>query len=76
MSLLSNAHGFGAPTRCLTKFLNDAGYLRTIKIERHGRKHRLSILNTKRTVIEYKDHASLAAANVQALDLVTNGAWA
>ena len=58
------------------KYLNDAGCLRTIRIERRGRKHRLSILNTTRAVIAYKDHASRKAANAQALDLVTNGSWA
>jgi len=66
-------HGFGAPTTCLTKFLNDAGYLRTIKIERRGRKYRLSILNTKRTVIAFKDHANRAEADEAALELVTYG---
>ena len=73
MSLSSNVHGFGAPTICLTSFLNDAGYRRTIRIARHGRKHRLSILNTKRTVIAYKDHASFAAARAGARELVTLG---
>jgi hypothetical protein len=57
------------------KYLNDANQLRTIKIERRGRKHRVSVLNTKRAVISYKDHASLTAANADALDLIANGSW-
>jgi hypothetical protein len=66
-------HEFGAPTAGLTSFLNDAGYLRTIRIERRGRKHRLSILNIKRTVIAFKDHANRAEADEAALELVTYG---
>jgi hypothetical protein len=66
-------HGFGASTADLTSFLNDAGYLRTIRIERRTHKHRLSILNTKRTVIAFKDHSNRAEADAAALELVTYG---
>lgn len=73
MSSQKSVSGYGAPTVCLTSFLNDAGYRRTIKITRQGRKHRLSILNTQRAVIAYKDHASFAAARAGARELVTLG---
>lgn len=68
-----NVSGYAAPTVSLTSFLNDAGYHRTIRITRHGCKHRLNIRNTKRTVIAYKDHASYAEATAQARELVTLG---
>lgn len=57
------------------KYLNDAGYLRTIKIERRGRIYRMIVLNTNRKLVKYKDHASLEDAKATANDLVLNGSW-
>jgi hypothetical protein len=58
------------------KYLNDANHLRTIKVERRGRKYRVEVRNTNRALVSYKDHASLKAANAHVLALIARGSWA